>query len=1049
MYFKLIWKNSSGEELTYDIQDADEMLLECEKHGYDTSEWLGKANAFVERRGVNPSYAYFLVNSEVAEKANTVVGTINPYNGAVGVSTGSYRFDVHVEYDDIHPTETFNGKPVYKSKTYERMYVQSCVNITPSLDGKTSFWLLTLVDARSGIAGSFLGTAQPTSWNKYGKKYINKVESYLTPEELRGTYKVPDAHPINTGAFAYEKDSVQNHDGTVNTRVLNPSAPDTSKIEEALTWKQVIETILIEAGGGIHSAPIGQPAKSFYPAQDGDDELEIIDDGMVYPPFDAQDIYIGPDADIAATLTKILFTLGADLIWEGRGTFRLCKIKDTHEVPSSEDFNVFEFPMQFDTDLLKWTYNENNPPAEHFNYLEDKKFHPVIDRDGDVPSLIKMHTNYMQSEVPFGEEDAFETLYYLLFSEKMQSTPPPALKRVGSALRQVESPFVWTSNRGDISSQDFSESTIPQAAASFPVGESLKDIEKWFRDLFCPGKYNLFWQYPTKTFRFSGFRSIPLRVEGEDGVRIERISWFMLGGENCGTIVENQLPLPWDKLKPRKFEREPIYVSIVEGRVDKVGANFISLKDIVSIAGNVPSLPSGKSLDDFISFDKIVDLGFLTPQEAEDALLNGGLFVANPDKIPYVENEKVIAGFGGYKESRNNTKSSNAYSIINSPPHYLVVKNSSSIEPYIGPMPVDDDGKILEDLEVEAEDFDFNGNPGVLEFDGQEGWTFYNMRNISAKLRGYPNWGAGKVFGAALEWVNSDGGSIDLDDPDIINQINQIINNYNVTNPPQGTTPFKVYKAEVTATKTANEPVPFNSTTEIIGGTPPGTGSALNRFNSPFLVGEKVLILEKVGDISPTIVKIQPNIIKAEVSTSIDNTAATFNFSNANRILGPIPNGASGSSLNNLKIALDAGTEVILTLNENAQWIVTTPPPAYGVVKGKATIGTPGATFSLTNVTVVSGKDPGLATITVQNTSPAIRTNNSQVDVYAVYDPKAGTTINNRWTAAHPANIKYIMAGLSYTNHDYSNTLDQVYMHNGNNHGWIRLLQINLQIDVT
>lgn len=474
MYFILTCTTQSGAQIEIVPIDPQLPAADCDRLGIDTSEWYGKANCVVVRRGVHPSYGHFLINAVDAEK----------------IKENEVRsIDVTIEVVDSDS----EGNDVIENNNLADMYIYSLHEASPSYEGAGSFYMLTVVDARAFIPGVEMGLGH-TSSQERTRQYINEVLCY-DPDQ---------------GGFVYDAQSTKKYDDQSDTEGTSTTP---------LGWKDTLETILIISGGGLFTDALGVR----YPDVHIGNTFGIEVYGVTFPSDPPENIYIGPGANIADTLYKLLFVLDADLIYQGNGQFDLIQIRDEHEVPSGDDVSQFEIKMQFDEyfkDYLEYTDLK-------LMKLRDKRFF-LYSEEGinELPYGIVTYAQWVPTEDKGGDYVTYKQEYIPLFTDK----------KIGPGIRRVHIPVMWSQGR-----------------------EQSTDPNVWYQNLWSYKNYGRFWQYPRREVTLNGFVDIKL------GTFVERISWFCLGGNEGGTLIENILPIDWDKLSPPEMGKDG--VDIIYGKV--------------------------------------------------------------------------------------------------------------------------------------------------------------------------------------------------------------------------------------------------------------------------------------------------------------------------------------------------------------------------------------------------------------------------------------------------------------------------------------------------
>ena len=500
MYFKILWSTTTGAEKEFDIIDPAKLNEDCMSYGLDTSEWYGKANCFVESRGINPSFGYFLLRGKDIEVIldTTTISDQGNYKSQV------FTLSLYIEFDERLENGTL------KNITKPDLFIRKITNVTPSLEGDSSVYLVEVVDLRAFIPG--VEHSLNTQLNLDTKlEYLNKVVDYTSE--------------------GYIYDSATTDQGEMGETTTTT----------ALTWPEVFEKLfLLRCGGSEESTPSIPVIRPYQFTLNTNDVTP-------FPSNPPQNIKIGTHDDIAASFYKLLFAVDADLIYEGEGEFSLVKLYDSH-VADKEGDTVFDTKMQVDVDLEDWIVGTNTLGS----LLMDKDFPLLEDHLYGIPEQLILCCEYAPRE----DKGYGSTLYYQEALRLLEG-PAEAHKPTGPGIKRVELPVVW--------SDKIQTSDNPL---------------HYYREQWGNNTNNRFWQYPCKRFTFAGFQDFFLSGN------VSRISWYSLGAE-CGTLVENILPIRWDLLAPTELEITG--ENVIYGRVVNTSSgSTLRIKNIVVVSGPDP-----------------------------------------------------------------------------------------------------------------------------------------------------------------------------------------------------------------------------------------------------------------------------------------------------------------------------------------------------------------------------------------------------------------------------------------------------------------------------
>ena len=183
------------------VQDPQKLLSTSEMNGFSTDLWYGKANSWVDRRGIDPSYGYFIVDYSIIEQAKLANST-DPSpgdNDDFSMSANIYKLTLKVYLDE---RDSSGNRLVREYQTYPTEWV----NVTPDWTGEKAIYLIKVEDCR------FIFRYPESAWlDGDFQIWFNKVETYLSPSELQAEFDL-ETEP-SFGKFVYASYSTKKTPG--------------------------------------------------------------------------------------------------------------------------------------------------------------------------------------------------------------------------------------------------------------------------------------------------------------------------------------------------------------------------------------------------------------------------------------------------------------------------------------------------------------------------------------------------------------------------------------------------------------------------------------------------------------------------------------------------------------------------------------------------------------------------------------------------------------------------------------------------------------------
>lgn len=829
------------------------LLSTCEQNDIDTSEWLGKANSFVDRHGVDPSYGYFLVDN--ALRLEIVAITDDPNEGGTGnytVTGGSNKADLTIVFTDGAPDRTIND-----------LYLRSIINVTPSLSGDQSIYLVKLEDAR------FVFGCPDAS--KYAKRYdtdyqwYNKVVTYLTPSQLKAEFEL-DEEP-EFGHFIYEAYSVEDfHQGNGKVKIGTKNGADV-KIDAPLEWTDLFTAILNMFADGTR-ANIDPVFPYFEP---NNYTLHIIFPEDTFPLWVPQDICL-KFTSARDVLYQLLFWIGASIKYDGLGVFTIFKTENKATTINNQP----------STELDDYLFGLSNP--------FDIK-HPTIETiSHEVPNSLGIHFPILDIERTDNDRNEYHVI-----SRALDNVEAPPNLFTGRTSYPVTLPITWIEERGKLyNSGDIKK--LPDAEYYYGY------LMEWFQDVFMA----LFSRYPSKTKDYGGFLSLGFRPY------LDRVSWYSLGGMP-GTKIESKLPVDWEALKPSPIIPRELKLSIIRAKV-----NSDTPADAVTFEFKEPKLIIGQLFDTSTAYNTIKR----SYDEDEEVILVGGSFdswrkasSAVPenyagselyftiDDVPFLrlkvnksDLEELSSGAWKWRVLTEDV------ALVNG--KIPRVDDETTIDDYIY---IKNSPEILLD---DSDTFIYIAYDTLAGHDVYHKWSVADAQNDILFLKGLPGYVQNPVEPTGenrrlvlkspysgtepIGWLEeaADGRT----DQELEEFVIQVINEQGGSGGGGGGSTFILKGLINNANGYASTDATVNWDTGTVlvsdGSAQPTAGTADNTFNTPFLDNEPVLLIKKNNGMW-TVVKIQFNLIRANVNrvNGTDSGVTDFPIDGIVSVVGTAPAG--------------------------------------------------------------------------------------------------------------------------------------------------------------
>lgn len=899
------------------VEDPQKLLQTSEMNGYDTSLWEGKANSWVDVRGVDPSYGYFLVSHRIIEEAQIPYSTDETPEVGDDFSTSAdiYKLDLEITLEDIDPD---TEERVVRS--YPDVYVQNWINITPDWDGSRAIYLIKVADAR------FIFSYPESAWaDEDFNIWFNKAEAFLTPEELRIEFELETAP--SKGKFVY---------ASYSGKKLGDGSPDLDDmgLVKPFTWEELFQEAL-----KLFTVEYPDNDTPSFPWFESDFEFQLeIDPEISFPEYTPQNITTRYKSG-KTFLKQLLFWTNTSLIYDGQGKLRLIPIRSN--------------------DLLG-TIGEDLAPYQ--TIIADKKFIDIT-TGSDVPPL---GLSYEFPLLPQERENNEEKEYFSYFIKFKGDGAPLELEKTSAKIPSILGPLVWLEKR----KTELEGGLLPDAEL---LDNLLADFVERFEDLFT--------QYPGNETTLIGGRNLLLSGHLErlsfydlgDGpfTQVDPILEFkwdfllpspiipretklsIIIGKADGTVTyeNDSVVFPFDeaKLITGLFPAEGKGIAY-----NTFKRNYQDGEEIILVKGVRDDWRQSSQVEGFDGYYTIdpgeyLSLKFLksklVPGEDNKVLLkdtiniNGrSLFSPGDDTIisfnrspniitDELEDEWIYIRF-------DFTVGSNTY-------QKWTTADAGNFRALLkGVGGYDDD---IEEPQVVSHPIFSDGGSEAAKM------TWDALSHVLTFIPGWDGSVADQVIGKstasrAARWINATdlpGGSGGPGGG---------------TGPP-GSSQVSICKALV------NEPVDvmgavvdFDNAVVIIGTAPTGgVGFAQNTFNLPFVDNEEILIVQR-NDASWTMLKPTINICRGFVNepTDVARTDAEFDFENPTAIYGKAPTSAAQMvALNPLGHEFADEDELLLIQTTNGKFYPIQMEPQSALFRVTSSI--PAATWNNTTSELTIG----------------------------------------------------------------------------------------------
>lgn len=885
------------------VQSPHVLLSTCEVNGIDTSLWLGKANSFVDVRGIDPSYGYFLVDYSIIELATTFTGRVDgpaPGQEDTGITpTGSYKLQLTIVTDQlVNPSNPNLG---YNTRTISDLFVKSYINVTPSLSGEESTYLLHLVDARYVFSSQ-----ESSNFSRYtnsSHQWFNKVEAYLTPDEAQYEYNLVE--PPEYGVFIYDETTVED---LAFDEIGETEDGTTIRVPKPRTWDEILyETLKLFCG----SPPIGSSNEDPTFPYFANPEQPLV---LTIPTAVKNNLpkYIPQDLCTKYTsgrdfIYKLLYWTNTSLIYHGYGEFELIPIEVKEKpIPGS---------------VSKWT--EFEELMDTYGNPSDLKYQSIGQDSECVPQWLSHQYPKIEQERFNNEIDEY---YQYNFYIEDESTNPLGRRilKTGSNCFQVTIPLVFVTDRLPIS---LSVAKLPQQEL---INDSHTGLFYWFRYQ----TERLFGQYPKKIRDFTGFLDI------RPNSFVERVTLRDLG-DGPYTLVENIKDIEWNLFAPTPIiPREQKFGVILAKCKEEV------LADSLTFEFYDPKVLLGEFPKDFLGYntrrqhyDKDEEIILVHGQSelwrVKSLLVDpesGADFWFTIDADPCLTLKVPIANL--VEEGTGSNRYKCGFS------------NSEIVN---GQMPKEDDedeteGQFLSILNQPACKWDDADEFIYIVYDETVGdkprnkWTFGDAYNDIYFLKGLPGYVKNPVEPSPGEETErrlvlkspfSDGQSIGWLEEAADGRTDEELEQFIITIiQEQGggggeggnTTMMKGFVNKSGGVAGTEATFNFQNATVLVsdGTAQPNNGACDNTFNTPFVHNEPILLLKKNNGVW-TAIKIQHNIIAGTPTATVKRNATTFSISGITVIEGTAPDTAIGVGDNE---AYMLGEPLLFSQTNDNKWRV-------------------------------------------------------------------------------------------------------------------------------
>lgn len=967
------------------VQSPKTMQEVCNRYGFDMSSWLGKANCFVDRRGPEPSYGYFLVDYSIIERTKIVKNYIQgPSGGTYVAQTGANKLDLRIVYDE----KESNGQ--YKERTIEDMYVSSYESITPSWNGEDSYYLIHLVDVR--FIFNKYEASEGGLYNHKDLAWFNRVIAYLTPAQLKAEYEL-EQEPEH-GYFIYEENTTASARADSNSTLIGHKEGEGGsgsgvevRIPTPFTWEQLFNEFFESFCDNSRAGVAG-----IFPYFEGNEWTYELDTSEVeFPEFTPQHLctsYIAPDV----FLRRLLFWTQTSLIYLGKGKLKLIPILNEEKIvgnTATTDFHEYIKELGAPSD---GTYY-NTPVPNSTSVPEGISFNlPIIDWERE-DNLADEYNN-----IPLG----------VLFNEGSGDQ-----RDVGRQYIQVLAPQVWTDER----EQD-SNSTIEEKETLNKIREHYRLLVFHNGDTDSPKvpKESIFKDYPTIELDYTGFRKV------EPGSFIERVSIYDLG-KGPYTKIESILPImDWDWITPQRVPIRENKFSIILAKVsDDVSGgeenNSIVFKDVKVLTGDGPTdindnIAYNTFNQDYKENDPIILVRGYSQEWRDKSRL-----AENTSSDPYLWYSIDDIPFLRLKVPKAAVDDIGSDPLVADVEQILLVNGKLPNEKHLpeGTTSIPDPLKITikrtPNIKLEeGDDYFYIGYDATAGDSPLNRWTTADPDNFILHLKGIPGYGGGddqtpyvlKQLKDSPSGLNSIvWGELDIPEGDNFEeQVNILIEAYiNEHGGGGGTSNITILKALVNQEGGVDKDdatFQYSSGVALVSpGTISDSGPCDNTYGQAFVHQEPILLLKKNNGLY-TAIKLQENWITAQVNkvNGVDRADTEFNIDNITLVSGTAPAASPIQVAKNVSQQEFADNDILL-LRQGAdnKWIVIRNLSPQTAIFRSA--GIAGATYNTTSGVLTMGSGTGVMMLNTSLTQ---------------YSPTGSTIILKNMTPSNISNNRLVQA---------------------------------------
>jgi hypothetical protein len=870
------------------------LLQTCEDNGIDVSEWYGKANCFVDRHGVDPSYGYFLIDNATRQTLTAITDNPNGQEdngGAYTVTGGSNKVPLSILFSD---TGTL--------KTIYDMYLRSIVNVTPSLSGNDAVYLVKLEDARFVFAD--------LSASKYGKRFYpiyqwyNRVETYLSPSHLEGEFELDELPDI--GRFIYDFDTVHEYHRNTPTHVTIGEKDGVEvEISTPISWEELFWSIFSLFGDGTRADVEG----TIFPYWELNNyvlDLEFPDD--IFPQWVPQDICLH-DRSVRDVLYELLFWSGTSFKYLGEGKFEFFKVEDLKQIVDNVEKSQYEIYL---TGLSPFD-------VKHFTNETGGEI---------VPESVSVFMEILEQERDDNTKQSYEVKNIYLDSAEIPTR--------GRKIVDLRMPICWIEERG--------RQITPSTDLDLPEEEYWRNISNYLDDLF----ERYFSRFPCQIKDVGGFI-----LSASEHPFIDRISWYSLGG-TPGTKFENKVPFEWKVMKPSPvLPREPKQSVIIATVKDDVSAedqtfefelpklligqlfntitayntlkrSYVKGEEIVLMGGMFEEWRSASLLipdftDDQIYFT-VDDLPYLRLKVNKTDLEDGGSSI-------YQWKVKIllVLDVNGKLPRKTDTE------------EYIYIKNNPKV--------------VLDDSDT----FIYIGYDRQAGSDVYHRWTVADAQNDILFLKGLPGYDQNPEEPTTGErrlvlkspysstepigWLeeSSDGRT----DQELEDFVIQIINENGGTGGGEGGNVIiqKALVNKIGGVAATDATFNFDAAVVLVsdGTIQPDNGTCDNTFATPFVDNEPILIVKKDNGMW-TAIKTQRNLIRASPNTDVRGDEPDFGLISITAVVGTAPDIATNPKGKGDTFGYTAGEVLFLEQTTDNKWQVIRKPDITGIFRTTGTI---------------------------------------------------------------------------------------------------------------